>query len=166
MIYEYNTTKMKKYVILPLICMTLTMQAQETYTVGNSNTLTDVPELQLQQARSFLDEHNYEMAAKLLREVQSGNCSSIQQREAAAMLAIIAYYQDAASAASTITKYINEYPDTPELNRMKALILLSHYAQEDYAAVIQDMGEIDPDMLNDKERDDVVLAYALSMIQE
>ena len=166
MIYEYNTTKMKKYVILPLICMALTMQAQETHTAGNRNTLTDVSELQLQQARSFLDEHNYEMAAKLLREVQSGNGSSIQQREAAAMLAIIAYYQDAAAAVSTITKYINEYPDTPELNRMKALILLGHYAQGDYAAVIQDMGEIDPDMLNDKERDDVVLAYALSMIQE
>ena len=55
---------------------------------------------------------------------------------------------------------------TPELNRMKALALLGYYAQGRYAEVIRCMQEVDPDMLAGKERDDLILAYALSMIEE
>lgn len=154
----------KKYIVLPLICVALTVQAQKIGTAGSNYNPANFSEKQLLQARNFYAERNYEMAEKLFREVIAGECSDLQRREASAMLAVISYYQDAASAASVIADYLHEYPDAPELNRMKALILLSHYAQGDYDAVIQGMREVDPDMLSDKERDDLVLAYALSQI--
>lgn len=157
---------MKKIFILSLICATLSVQAQHIDVTSNHHVYYNIPEQQLQQALRLYNEQSYEAAKDLLSEVLNGKCSESEQREAARLLAIIAYKLDASTASATIEKYLADYPDTPDLNRMKALMLLSCYAQGNYSAVTGGMYEIDPDLLNDEERDDLILAYALSMIEE
>lgn len=158
---------MKKYVILSLICAALSVNAQPSGTTDNIRVSTDTPEQQLQQARLLYNESNYNLAEELLRAVEKGPCTDIQRREAEALLTLIAYKQDAATAYPTIIAYLEAYPDAPEQNRMRALALLSLYAQHDYSAVTQGMIEdVDPDLLGEEERDALILAYALSLMEE
>jgi len=157
---------MKKYIILTILCGAITAQAQDIGTAYSHYTRPDIPELQLKQARLLYNEHSYDIAETLLREVLATSPTATQEREAATLLTLIAYHRNAATASEAIEQYLHRYPDAPELNRMKALALLSHYAQGNYTAVIRGMKDVDPDMLNDTERDDLILAYALAMIQE
>ena len=157
---------MKKYLLLFLLCGSLSVQAQDMGTTGGNYTRADIPERQLQQAHLLFNEHQYDMAEKLLQEVMTGAPTAAQEREAASLLVLIAYYRDVTTASSAIEKYLRTYPDAPEYNRMKALALLSHYAQGHYGIVTRGMHDVDPDMLCDAERDNLILAYALSMIQE
>ena len=120
----------------------------------------------ISKAKLLYGECSYDMAKELLSEVKYNNPTRMQQHEADALLALIAYQCDPQSAAGIIEEYLRQYPDAPEQNRMKALALLSYFAQGNYATVIDGMKEVDPDILNDRERDDVILAYALSMIKE
>ena len=157
---------MKNYVILSLICATLSVQAQNMGTANSHYVDTDKPGQQLRQAQLLYNENNYGVAEELLRSMMKGRCTDIQRREAAALLAVIAYKEDAATAGKAIAAYLREYPDAPDLNRMKALMLLSSYAQRDYSAVTQGMADVDPDQLNTEERDALILAYALSLMEE
>ena len=154
---------MKKIVILLLACCILPMQAQY---VGKTHRNDEYTERLIQQAKLLYNEHSFDTAKELLNEVKHSNPTHLQQHEADALLALIAYQRDPLSAADIIENYLRRYPDAPEQNRMRALALLSYYAQDNYTKVICGMQEVDPDMLNDKERDDVILAYALSMIKE
>ena len=154
---------MKKIVILLLACCILPMQAQY---VGMAHRNDEHTERLISKAKLLYDECSYDMAKELLSEVKYNNPTRMQQHEADALLALIAYQCDPQSAAGIIEEYLRQYPDAPEQNRMKALALLSYYAQGSYATVIDGMKEVDPDVLNDRERDDVILAYALSMIKE
>ena len=154
---------MKKIVILLLACCILPMQAQY---VGMAHRNDEHTERLISKAKLLYDECSYDMAKELLSEVKYNNPTRMQQHEADALLALIAYQCDPQSAAGIIEEYLRQYPDAPEQNRMKALALLSYFAQGNYATVIDGMKEVDPDVLNDRERDDVILAYALSMIKE
>lgn len=154
---------MKKIVILLLACSILPMRAQYIGTAYHNDNHT---EQLLQKAKLFYNERNYDLAEDVLNQVQLGKPTHIQQHEAAALQALIAYHRNPTEALGTIEEYLKRYPDTPEENRMKALALLSNYAQGNYAKVTSGMPEVDPDMLNDEERDDIILAYALSMIEE
>lgn len=154
---------MKKIAILLLSCYIFQMQAQYVVTAHLNDEQT---EKLLHKARLLYNECSFDVAKKLLDEVQHSNPTHMQQHEADALLSLISYYCDPLSAAGVIEEYLRRYPDAPEQNRMKALVLLSYYAQGNYAKVINAMQEVEPDGLNDKERDDVILAYALSMIKE
>lgn len=154
---------MKKIVILLLACYMLPIQAQYVGMVHRNDEHT---EKLIKKAKLLYNERSYEVAKELLSKVQSSNPTHSQQHEADALLTLIAYQSDPQSAAGIIEEYLRRYPDAPELNRMKALALLSYYAQGNYAKVIHCMQEVEPDILNDQERDDVILAYALSMIKE
>lgn len=154
---------MKKITILLLVCSTLTVQAQYVESAHRNDARTE--EL-LQAAKLLYNERSYDMAEEFLDKVAEGGLTHAQQQEVASLQALIAYHSNPQAAADVIEGYLRQYPDAPELNRMKALALLSFYAQGDYAKVINEMQEVDPDKLNDKERDDVILAYALSMIEE
>ena len=154
---------MKKIAILLLACSTLTAQAQYVEPAHRSDEHT---ERLIQEAKLLYNERSYDMAEELLGRVVDGTPTHAQQQEIAALQALIAYYRHPQTAAMVIERYLRQYPDAPEQNRMRALALLSYYAQGDYARVISEMQEVDPDRLADKERDDVVLAYALSMVEE
>lgn len=147
------------------MCAVLSVQAQYVGTASDHASL-DIQEQQLRQAQLLYNEQNYGIAKELLRDITSGQCTDIQRREAEALLAVIAYKQEAATAKEAIAKYLREYPDAPDLNRMKALMLLSSYARRDYAGVTEGMHEVDPDQLNAEERDALILAYALSLMEE
>ena len=154
---------MKKIMILLLACCALPIQAQY---VGVPYRNDVCVESLLQKARLLYNERSFNMAEELLRQVLEDNPTYQQRHEAVALSALIAYHRDPLTAVGTIEEYLQAYPDAPELNRMKALALLGYYAQGRYAEVIRCMQEVDPDGLNEKERDDVILAYALSMIKE
>lgn len=154
--------KMKKIALVLLACSTLVIQAQNISTPYNSNRQ---PEKLLQEARLLYNERSYGMAAELLRAAQHNNPTHVQRHEIASLLTLIAYYQDPKTADTVIADYLHNYPDAPERNRMKALYLLSNYAKGNYADVISGMQEVDPDMLCDEERDNLILSYAQSMIQ-
>ena len=154
---------MKKIVILLLACYMLPIQAQYVNVAHRNDEHT---ENLIQKAKLLYNERSYNTAKDLLLEVQSSNPTHSQQHEADAILALIAYQCDPLSAAIAIEDYLRRYPDAPEQNRMKALAMLSYYAQGNYAKVIDCMQEVEPDKLKDKERDDAILAYALSMIKE
>ena len=154
---------MKKIAIFLLACSILSVQAQHISTPQRQKKHTD--EL-LQEAKLLYNERSYDMAEELIDQFLCGTPNYIQKREAAALLALIAYQKDPRQALSAIEEYLMHYPDAPEQNRMRALALMSHYAQGHYAQVVSGMQEVDPDMLNDTERDNMILAYALSMIRE
>ena len=157
---------MRKYIILSLMCATLLTHAQGISTSSSEYVRTDVPENALHQARLLFHEGNYDMAEIMLRKIAETSTTSVQQREVAMLLTLIAYHRDAETAGETIERYLYTYPAAPDVNHMRALALLSDYAKEDYAKVIVDMQQVDPDQLSDDERDDVILAYALSLMQE
>ena len=158
--------KKKKYTILIFLCMALSLHAQDVGTASSNYVRTDVPEKMLREARILYNEKSYDMAEELLMRLLDAEATDVQEREAAAMLTLIAYHRDAVSAGSLIEKYLDNYPDAPELNRMRSLAVMSHYAQGNYSKVIEGMGEVDPDMLSDSERDYLILIYALSLIEE
>ena len=159
---EYSK-EMKKIVILLLACALLPVQAQY---VGEVHRGDERAERLLQEVRLLYDEHSYDLAQELLEQIKHTDLTYMQQREAATLRALIAYHRNAQEASMVIEDYLRQYPDAPEENRMKALALLSYYAQGNYARVIRSMQEIDPDELGDRERDEVILAYALSMVEE
>ena len=154
---------MKRLALLLWFCSSLPVVAQHISSTYNGNTNT---ENLLREAKLLYNERCYNMAEELLLQVQCSNPNHLQQHETAALLALIAYHRDPQSASNVIEEYLLRYPDAPERNRMKALILQSDYAQGNYAKVIQGMQEVEPDMLCNEERDDLILAYALSMIKE
>lgn len=154
---------MKKIVILLLACAVLPVQAQRIGTPQRNDGHT---ERMLQEAKLLYSEHSYAMAEELLDRVVNGDPTYTQRHEAAALKALIAYHRNPKEGAMAIEEYMTLYPDAPELNRMRALALMSHYAQGNYVRVIDGMQEVDPDALADKERDDLILAYALAMIEE
>ena len=157
---------MKKLFIIPLLCGAIVTQAQIIGHTTGSYTATPDQEHQLHKARLLYNEKNFDMAEVLLRNIIDDAATTTVQREAETILTLIAYKKDAATAGDAIEEYLNKYPDTPERNRMLAFALLSDYAQGNYRQVTEGMYEIDPDMLCEEERDDVILAYALSMIQQ
>lgn len=157
---------MKRYILLSILCSTLLAHAQEHNITNSVYTKAETLDRQLQQARSLYDERSYDLSEELLNGVLSTTPTDVQRCEAEALLTLIAFKRDATQAAPLIEQYLQSYPDAPERNRMKALALLSYYAQGKYRKVATGMREVDPDMLNEQERDDLVLAYALSMIQE
>lgn len=158
--------KMKKYIMLSIMCATLLTHAQDISTSSSEYVRIEVPERELKEAILLYNEGNYEMAEIAARRVIAATPTETQQREASMLLALIAYYRDATTAGMIIEKYLYNYPDAPDVNRMKALAMLSDYARNDYAKVIADMQEIDPDQLCNDERDDIILAYALAMMNE
>ena len=148
------------------MCAALSVQAQHMGTASSHYVDADKPAQQLRQAQLLYNENNYGVVEALLRDMMEGPCTDIQRREAAALLAVIAYKEDAATAGEAMAAYLRQYPDAPDLNRMKALMLLSSYARHDYSAVTQGMADVDPDQLNAEERDALILAYALSLMEE
>ena len=161
--FENNKEKMRKIVILLLACSVLPIRAQY---VGTTQQREVRSEQLLQEAKLLYNERSYDMAEELLNQVKDANPTHMQEHEAAALKALIAYYKNPEEALGTIEEYLKRYPDAPEQNRMKALALLSYYAQGNYAQVVYGMQEVDPDMLPDEERDNIILAYALSLIKE
>ena len=153
---------MKKIAILLLACSVLPLQAQY---VGVAHRDVAHTERLLQEAKLLYDERCYDMAEELLSQVQRGAVNSVQEHEVAALQALIAYHRCPAEALGVIEAYLKQYPDAPEQNRMRTLAVLSLYAQGEYAQVVNGMKEVDPDILAEKERDDVILAYALSMME-
>lgn len=155
---------MKRLVILLVACSTLAVQAQQ---VTPAHNILDHTDKLLNDVKLLYNEHSYDIAKELLQQVeQQSSITHMQRHEIAVLHALIAYQQNPATTGSIIEEYLLLYPDAPELNRMKALALLSYYAQGNYAKMLQGMQEVDPDMLCDKERDDLILAYALAMIKE
>lgn len=152
--------------VLAFFCVALSVHAQNVGTVGTGYVRTDVPERLLAQASMLYNEGSYDVAEVMLRAVVDADATDEQRREAAAMLVLIAYHRDPATAGDAIERYLREYPDAPQLNRMQALALLSAYARGEYNKVTEGMAAVDPDMLGDEERDHLVLAYALSLLEE
>lgn len=157
---------MRKYILLSLMCVTLCAQAQNISTLSSEYVRTDIPENELRQARLLYDEGNYEMAEVILRKIATSPSVCSQKREAERLLTLIAFHRDATKAGDAIERYLYAYPAAPDVNRMKALAMLCNYAQGNYAAVIEDMQEVDPDQLSHEERDEVILAYAMAMMEE
>lgn len=160
---NYLAVKSKQIVVLLLACYVLPIQAQY---VGAVYRHEEQAEQVLQKARLLYHACSYDMAEELIGQMKRGVMTPLQRHEADALLTLIAYQRSPQEALGAIEEYLKRYPDAPEQNRMKALRLLSHYALGHYAQVVDGMGEVDPDMLDDAERDDVILAYALSMIKE
>lgn len=154
---------MKKIAILLLAGYMLPAQAQTIDAVQDCN---ECAEEMLQEAKLLYSERSYDMAEHLLEQMMKRKLTRMQEHEVEALLARIAYQNNPEEALGAIEEYLRQYPDAPEQNRMKALALMCHYAQGNYAKVIEGMQEVDPDLLGDVERDDVILAYALSMIKE
>lgn len=154
---------MKKIAILLLAGYMFPAQAQTIDAVQHRNERTE--EL-LQEAKLLHSERSYDMAEQLLEQVMKRKLTRMQEHEAEVLLARIAYQKNPEEALGTIEEYLKQYPDAPEQNRMRALALMCYYAQGNYAKVIECMQDVDPDLLPDVERDDVILAYALSMIKE
>ena len=131
--------KMRKFVILMVACSALSVQAQYVETVHRNEGHT---ERLLQEAKLLYTEHCYDKAGELLNQAERSSLTHAQQHEVAAMQALIAYHRNPQTAAKVIEDYLRHYPDAPELNRMKALALLSRYAQGDYAKVLMEMQEV------------------------
>ena len=154
---------MKKVFVLLLACSVLPIRAQYIHTAHRND---DCTKRLLQEAKLFYNEHSYDMAEELLDQLLSGNPTHMQRHEADALRTLIIYQRNPREAATAIEEYLRQYPDAQDMNHMKALALLSYYAQGNYTQVICCMQEIDPDMLDEKRRDEIILAYALSMIEE
>lgn len=157
---------MKKFIIYPLLLCALSLQAQVIGPTNGGYVHNTALEKQIRKAQLLYNEGSYDVAKSLLLSLNDGPLNDTQRREVSTLLTFIAYHQDAAAALPAIEKFLYENPDSPEKNRMKALALLSNYAQNNYYQVMNSMYEIDHDMLCDDERDEVILAYALSMIQD
>lgn len=155
--------KMKKWIISLLACGCLSAQGQQ---VGEVYRPEGRAEQLLREAKLLYNEQCYDMAEVMTRQAMDETMTRDMEREASALMAMIAYKRCPKEALATIQEHLSRYPDTPEQNRMNALALLCLYAEGNHAWVVSSMKDVDPDMLPDEERDNVILAYALSMIEE
>ena len=155
--------KMKKWIISLLACGCLTAQGQQ---VGEVYRPEGSAEQLLREAKLLYDEQCYDMAEVLTRQAMAEMMTRDMEREASALMAMIAYKRCPKEALVAIQEHLSRYPDTPEQNRMRALAMLCLYAEGNHAWVINSMKDVDPDMLPDEERDNVILAYAQSMMAE
>lgn len=155
--------KMKKVIILWMACAVLPIRAQY---VGTTQRGCEGAERLLQEAELLYNARSYGMAEEWLDELQRGSLTYVQRHVVEAMGVLIAYRSNPKEAVVEIEDYLKRYPDAPEANRMRALALMGYYALGDYARVTSGMQGVDPDMLPDEERDNLILAYALAMIGE
>ena len=155
--------KMKKWIISLVACSCLTAQGQQVGEVYHPESLA---EQLLREAKLLYNERSYDMAEVLVRQAMDETLTHDAKHEASALMALIAYKRCPKKALVAIQEHLSRYPDTPEMNRMRALAMLCLYAEGNYKWVVSSMKDVDPDMLADEERDDVILAYALSMIEE
>ena len=155
--------KMKRWMMALLACGCLAAQGQQ---VGEVYRPESSAEQLLREAKLLYNEQCYDMAEVLTRQAMDETMTRDMEREASALMAMIAYKRCPKEALAAIQKHLSRYPDTPELNRMRALAMLCLYAEGNHAWVVTSMRDIDPDRLPDEERDEVILAYALSMMAE
>ena len=155
---------MKKTIVIALLACGLMPVCAQQVSVAHQREVC--AEQLLSEAERLCEMGSYPLAGELVERLRQSELTDLQEREAEALAALIAYHEDAATASVAIERYLKAYPDAPEQNRMRALALMSYYAQGDYAKVTSGMQEVDPDLLGDEERDGLILVYALAMMEE
>lgn len=151
----------KLFATIAFCSIALGLTAQELGTKGGQYLRKDVPEETFRKATMLFDAGSYHEAEALLQSLID---NKEYKREAAYLLSLIAFERNASSSVETLEEYLATYPDSPNRNHIKSLILQGLYAQEQYEIVTGYMHEINPDLLGTEDRDNTILAYAMSLL--
>ena len=152
--------------ILVLICLLLSwdMAAQQAKTEQSQKTFINTPERLLANARTQYDRGAYITAEATLKTLDKKILSQSQIAEVERLTACIAYQKDPISALPILQAFLDKWSDVPDQYYMKALLLGSYYANGDFVSAINLMNSINPDKLGEKDLQQLLLNYAMSLI--
>jgi TolA-binding protein len=114
------------------------------------------------EARALFTQKHYAAAAPLLRTFLTQKPPAGLKQEAEYMLACSAYELQDQRRIEILKTYLEDFPDSPYTNRVNALIASACFFGKDYDQALAMFNSVDPDLLPDEERDDVVYRMAIS----
>jgi TolA-binding protein len=109
----------------------------------------------------FTQKH-YAAAVPLLRTFLTQDPAAGLKQEAEYMLACSAYELQDRRRIDILRTYLTNYPDSPYTNRVNALIASACFFEKDYDQALAMFNSVDPDLLANDERDDVVYRMSVS----
>jgi TolA-binding protein len=114
------------------------------------------------EARELFTQKHYAAAVPLLRTFLTQKPSAGLKLEAEYMLACSAYELQDQRRIEILKTYLKDFPDSPYTNRVNALIASACFFEKAYDQALTVFNLVDPDLLPNEERDDVVYRMAIS----
>lgn len=114
------------------------------------------------EARELFTQKHYAAAVPLLRTFLTQKPAAGLKQEAEYMLACSAYELQDQRRIEILRTYLKNFPDSPYTNRVNALIASAYFFEKDYDQALAMFNSVDPDLLPNEERDDVVYRMAIS----
>lgn len=136
-------------------CFSLIVSAQTGVSNASSGNLFN-------DARELFTQKHYAAAVPLLRTFLTQKPTASQKMETEYMLACSAYELQDQRRVDILRAYLSNYPDSPYSNRVYALIASAYFFDKKYNEALAMFNSVDPDLLPDEERDDVVYRIAIS----
>lgn len=114
------------------------------------------------EARELFAQKHYAAAMPLLKTFLDQKPSAGLKQEAEYMLACSAYELHDQRRIEILRTYLRSFPDSPHTNRVNGLIASAYFFEKDYDNALAMFNAVDPDLLPNNERDDVVYRMAIA----
>ncbi|MDL2212989.1 tetratricopeptide repeat protein [Bacteroides sp. OttesenSCG-928-N06] len=121
------------------------------------------PRTLFEESCRLFQQQNYAAAAPLIKKyigITPNNTESLYQADY--MLACIAYELKDVNAICILQEHLEKHPDSPYANRVNALIASAHFFNRHYNDALAYFQSVDPEMLNNRERDDITYRMAIA----
>ncbi|NDV82095.1 tetratricopeptide repeat protein [Bacteroides sp. 51] len=148
-------TRILRLICFYICCFPLIVSAQVNRTGTSSGNLYN-------EARELFTQKHYAAAAPLLRTFLTQKPSAGLRLEAEYMLACSAYELQDQRRIEILKTYLKNFPDSPYTNRVNSLIASAYFFEKDYDNALAMFNSVDPDLLPNDERDDIVYRMAIS----
>lgn len=144
-----------RLICLYICCFPIMLTAQVNRNTTSSDNL-------YKEARELFTQKHYAAAMPLLRTFLTQKPSAGLEQEAEYMLACSAYELQDQRRIDILKTYLKNFPDSPYTNRVNALIASAYFFGKDYDRALAMFNSVDPDLLPNDERDDIVYRMAIS----
>lgn len=144
-----------RLIYICMCCLPMVVSAQVNRNTTSSGNLYN-------EARELFAQKHYAAAAPLLKTFLAQNPATGMKHEAEYMLACSAYELHDQRRIEILKDYLKSYPDSPYANRVYALIASAYFYDKKYDEALAMFNPVDPDLLSNDERDDVVYRMAVA----
>lgn len=146
-----------KLICFYICCFPLMVSAQVNRTGTSSGNLYN-------EARELFTQKHYAAAVPLLRTFLTQKPAAGLKQEAEYMLACSAYELQDQRRIEILRNYLKNFPDSPYTNRVNSLIASAYFFEKNYNDALAMFNSVDPDLLPNEERDDMVYRMAISLM--
>lgn len=148
-------TGLLRLLSLCICCFPLLLSAQVNKSATSSGS-------SFNEARELFTQKHYAAAVPILRNFLNQKPSPGMKLEAEYMLACSSYELQDKNRIDNLKTYLKNYPDSPYTNRVHALMGSAYFFDKDYKEALAMFNQVDPDLLANDERDDMVYRMAIT----